>query len=112
MREGAGARFADDRLSSSLAANVRFRPIADTAAACLFVSMSKFQRFSLGLALLMFSSSINAGDNTLTADSAKRAVGVSTSDATATLATWNGQPTVFVDYVVDKAKVNNRGKGA
>lgn len=38
--------------------------------------------------------------------SAMRALGVTDADATATLTVWNGQPTVFVNYVIDKSKLS------
>jgi hypothetical protein len=38
--------------------------------------------------------------------SAIQALGVTDADATATSAVWNGQPTLFVNYVIDKSKLS------
>jgi len=65
----------------------------------------------IGIGALTLSSAVYANDQTLTAATAMQMLGVSGPDAKSTTARWNGQPTVFVDYVIDKAKVIGRGSG-
>ena len=67
----------------------------------------------LGLlaALLAASPATPADGSQLTAARAIQMLGVSDEDASATVASWDGQPTAFVDYVIDKVKAQGKAAG-
>lgn len=66
--------------------------------------MTAIKSIGIGIGVLALSSALYAIDQTLTAATAMQILGVSDPDAKSTSATWNGQTTVFVEYVIDKAK--------
>jgi hypothetical protein len=74
--------------------------------------MTAIKTFGVVVAALTLPPAVGASHPTLTATAAMQTLGVSGPDAKATFTTWNGRPTVFVEYLIDEGKLPAKGRGS
>jgi hypothetical protein len=97
-------RWGSSRKQTKIRVMSAFDPLRTLPDHAHLLPVTRQKRIAVCLAFAAASSVVFAQARPLNPAAAKEVLGLSDEDAQTTSAKWNGQPTVFVEYITDKAR--------